>query len=180
MVHDAQDERYFSFQYGLAAFVMLDVNNQSPDCGTSGTNCNITGENEGGTYAPDWMPGSRQYAWLEETLQQAEQESRFTFVVWHHAPYSSGPHAQTPPADDQSGVPTRALNALLQRHRVTAVFNGHDEMAEMSDVPGTRAEGGDPRHTLRYFLPGTVGDGLRDELAGDLNPHRRQIKVLTA
>ncbi len=35
----------------------------------------------------------------------------------------------------------------------------HDEMIEMSDTWGDADSGGDPAHRIRYFVPGTVGDG---------------------
>ncbi|MCP3866912.1 MAG: hypothetical protein GY703_02210 [Gammaproteobacteria bacterium] len=172
-LRNAQSGRYFAFKYGPATFIGLDLNNQSPNEGPGDTNWKMVGENEpGGGRAPDWMPGSRQYQWLEEQLQKARQESLFTFVFWHHAPFSSGPHGQEPPVDELSGLPTRQLDGLLHRYSVTAVFGGHEEMVEMSETSGDSAIGGNPDHIIRYFIPGSVGDGLRDVHPGVENPDR--------
>ena len=169
-VRAAQDERYFAFRYGPASIIAIDVNNQSPDDSSNDTNFNILGENDaGGGYAPDWLPGSRQYQWLEEQLQLARDESLFTFILWHHAAFSSGPHALPPGVNDQSGLPTRQLDELFHRYRVTAVFNGHEEMVEMSETQGDPSKGGDPNHTIRYFIPGSLGDGVRNKLNNLLN-----------
>jgi hypothetical protein len=172
-VRAAQNERYFAFGYGPATVIAIDVNNQSPDDSSDDTNFNILGENDpGGGHAPDWLPGSRQYRWLEDQLQTARDESLFIFVFWHHAAFSSGPHALPPGYDDQSGLPTRQLDELFHLYRVTAVFNGHEEMVEMSETQGDPSRGGDPNHTIRYFIPGSMGDGIRDELSNMLNPNR--------
>ena len=170
-VRAAQDERYFAFDYGPATVIGIDVNNQSPDGSSNDTNFNILGENDlDGGFAPDWASGSRQYQWLEEQLLRAQASSPFTFVYWHHAAFSSGPHALPPGIDDQSGLPTRQLDELFHRYRVTAVFNGHEEMVEMSETSGDSGKGGNPNHVIRYFVAGSMGDGIRDELSSLLNP----------
>ena len=46
--------------------------------------------------APDFNPGSAQYVWLEQQLADAQATSRFTFVQFHHVPYSVGPHGFAP------------------------------------------------------------------------------------
>ena len=172
-VRAAQDERYFAFDYGPATVIAIDVNNQSPNGSSNDTNFNILGENDpDGGFAPDWAPGSRQYQWLEEQLQRAQARSPFIFVYWHHAAFSSGPHALPPGIDDQSGLPTRQLDELFHRYRVTAVFNGHEEMVEMSETRGDSGLGGDPSHVIRYFVAGSMGDGIRDELSSLLNPNQ--------
>ena len=126
-VRAAQNERYYAFKFGPVTVIGLDVNNQSANGSSNDTNFNILGENElGGGHAPDWLPGSRQYQWLEEELAKAAVDSLFTFVFWHHSPYGSGPHSLPPGLDDQSGRPTRQLDALLHQYRVTAVFGGHE------------------------------------------------------
>lgn len=169
----AQDGRYFRFRYGPATFIGLDVNNQGLNRGVSDTNWHLLGEGDaGGGAAPDWMPGSRQYQWLEETLQSAQRQTPFIFVFWHHAPWSQGPHNRQPEQDKQVGTPTRALDALLHRYGVTAVFNGHEEMMEHSETVGNPKLGGNPAHRIRYFIPGTVGDGLRAPVPGVENPQQ--------
>ncbi|MCB1763866.1 MAG: metallophosphoesterase, partial [Gammaproteobacteria bacterium] len=172
-LRQTQDERYFSFRRGPATFIGIDTNNQSPNESDYDSNWLIAGENDiGGGAAPDWLPGSRQYQWLEEQLQQAERETPFTFVYFHQPPYSSGPHALPPGVDNQSALPTRHLNALFHKYRVSAVLNGHDEAGEMSETRGEPAYGGDPEHLLRYFVLPSAGDGLRSKLSDLLNPQR--------
>jgi hypothetical protein len=167
----AQDGRYFAFRYGPATFIGLDVNDQGPDENPDDTNWYIKGEADpNGGAAPGWMPGTRQYRWLEETLDEARRRTPFIFVFWHHAPWSQGPHNRLPPADYQVGYPTRALDELLHRYGVTAVFNGHEEMIEHSETVGDPTLGGDPQHVIRYFTPGTVGDGIRNRTPGLQNP----------
>lgn len=169
----AQDGRYFAFRYGPATFIGLDVNDQGPDEGPADTNWYLEGEADAaGGPAPGWMPGTRQYRWLEETLQQARRQTPFIFVFWHHAPWSQGPHNRVPPADYQIGTPTRALDPLLHRYGVTAVFNGHEEQVEHSETVGDPTLGGDPDHVIRYLIPGTVGDGIRSRVAGIDNPRQ--------
>ena len=170
VVRAEQNERYYSFTYGPATFIALDTCNQSPNESSRDTCFYLLGENEpDGGFAPDWMPGSRQFQWLEDRLKRAQEESLFTFVYWHHAPFASGPHGVPPKADPQSGTPTRRLDKILHRYRVTAVFNGHDEAVEMSETTGDPRKGGDPDHVIRYFIPGTAGDGIRDVMVR-LNP----------
>ena len=172
-VRAAQNERYFAMKYGPATVIGIDTNNQSPHGSDDDTNHNLLGENDaGGGNAPDWMPGSRQYQWLEEQLALAQTESLFTFVFWHQSPFSSGGHNLPPGLDSQSGRPTRALDALLHQYRVTAVFGGHEELVEMSETQGSASLGGDPSHTIRYFIPGSVGDGIRSRVSTLLNAFR--------
>ena len=49
--------------------------------------------------------------------------------------YDPGP-GTGPPRDSQSGVPVRALTPLFMRFGVDAVFAGHDEMFERSEIEG--------------------------------------------
>lgn len=55
---------------------------------------------------------------------------------------------------------------------MTAVFAGHEELVEMSETRGVAADGGDPNHTIRYFIPGSMGDGIRSQFLSALNPKR--------
>ena len=57
--------------------------------------------------------------------------------------------------DTQSGVPMRVLTPLFKKHRVAALFCGHDEMYERSDVDG-----------LNVYCVGSAGDGLRGPKMG--------------
>ena len=156
-IRAAQNERYYAVKYGPATFIAIDVNNQSPEDSMFDTNWSMVGEEDtGGGNAPDWLPQSRQHQWLEEQLAKAQVESLFTFVFWHHSPFSGGGHNLPPVIDGLSGVPTRLLDKLLHQYRVTAVFTGHEELVEMSETRGVAADGGDPNHTIRYFIPGSM------------------------
>ena len=119
--------------------VSLDLNNGRPNRSDRDTNWHLLGDGEGGK-APDWVPGSRQHRWLREALETARREAAFTFVMFHHCPYSSGPHARPPgewpEGDDLSGVPLRELTPLFMEYGVDVLLTGHDEMLEHSVVDG--------------------------------------------
>lgn len=65
--HLPGNERWYSFDYGDAHFIALQVDG----------------------YA-DYAPGSAQYTWLENDL--ASSDRLWKFVFFHIPPYSSGPH----------------------------------------------------------------------------------------
>jgi hypothetical protein len=54
----------------------------------------------------------------------------FTFVMFHHSPYSAGVHGD--PDERQSSYPTRVLDDLFHKYGVAAVFNGHDHINQRS------------------------------------------------
>ena len=174
-----QEGRYYSFKYGPAAFIVLDLCNNSPDSSEKDTNFYLVGENdpEGGN-APDFGVGSNQYLWLDAQLMEAQENNLFTFVVFHHAPYSSGPHGFPPGLeefnDNQSGVPVRALTPVFMKYGVDAVFSGHDEMWERSEVSGLeiQPDKGEVNHTIHFYDVGTGGDGLRGSVEGADNPYQ--------
>ncbi len=161
----------YRFDYGPAAFISLDACNGYPNGGSQDTNWYLLGEGEGGI-APDFNPGSPQYQWIEAQLLSAQRDPRirFTFVFFHHVPYSSGPHGI---ADQtQSGVPVRALTPLFLRCGVDAVFCGHDEILERSRVIGDEIlpDGRSRPHEIHFWDAGIAGDGLRGPSYTDSNP----------
>lgn len=172
-----ETDRFFRTDYGPVTIIGLDVANNSPHRSGYDTNYHLLGEEdpEGGA-APGFGPGTRQYAWLEEHLEDAQHGSHFTFVLLHHSPYSVGPHGW--PAgrgegfDTQSGVPVRVLTPLFLRYGVDAVLAGHDEMWERSEISGTeiKADGSRRTHTIHFYDVGTGGDDLRGKVAGLENP----------
>jgi len=175
--HAWQEERYYALHYGVVTLVVLDANDGLPDRSDMDTNWRLRGAGDGG-FAPGWQPGSAQYAWLEDTLRQAQQASRFTFVMFHGAPYTSGVHGRPPGEthgrDILSGQPLQALTPLFMRYGVDAVFSGHDEMYEHSVVSGSESlpGGGESPHLIHFYDVGIGGDGLRGP-AGDVpNPYR--------
>lgn len=112
-------ERYYSFNYGGSHFVILDSN----------------------------MPfrvDPKQKKWLTDDLE-ANKSADFTFVFFHHPPYSSGKHG--------SDVPLRELfGGIFKKYGVDAVINGHDHHYE-------RAEPGDG---IVYVVSGGGGAELRN------------------
>lgn len=168
----AQEERYYRVDYGPVTLLVIDCVNGLPDDSAQDSNWYLLGETEGGQ-APDYNPGSRQYEWIEAQLADAQKTSLFTFVSYHHVPYSSGPHGWPPGGgDDQSGIPTRVLEPLFLHYGVDALLCGHDEMYERSVVTGTETlpGGGTQPATLHIYDAGIGGDGLRGPTTGVANP----------
>ncbi|MBL4902207.1 MAG: NAD nucleotidase [Desulfocapsa sp.] len=164
-------DRYYRIDFGPVTYITIDGSNGNPNKSDQDTNWYLHGEGEtsadnpdwGEGEAPDFNPGSKQYQWLEEQLADAQKKSRFTFVQFHHSPYSVGPHGFNPGAaglsngeDTQSGVPMRVLTPLFNQYGVDAVFGGHDEMYEHSLVDG-----------IHFFDVGIGGDGLRGPYMGE-------------
>jgi len=174
---EGKHEHYYRVDWGPVTLIALDLNNGLPNRAPGDTNFYMLGAGEGG-FAPDWQPGSAQYRWLEQTLEQAQRDSAFTFVVFHHCPYSSGVHGQSPGRgegqDPLSGKPLQKLTPLFMRYGVDALFTGHDEMYEHSIVPGKEQmlNGGVSEHQLHVYDVGIGGDGLRGPIPGLVNPHR--------
>lgn len=157
----AFEDRFYRVDYGPITLITVDATDGAPDKSQADTNFMLLGENDGGE-APDFNPGSTQYQWLERQLADARKTSRFTFVQFHHSPYSIGPHgfpagsAGIPNGEDtQSGQPTRVLSPLFEKYGVDAVFCGHDETYEHSVVNG-----------VHYYDIGIGGDGLRGPYSG--------------
>lgn len=169
--------RYYRTDYGPVTIITLDSSNGRLNGTAVDTNFSLAGDTEGGV-APDFNPGSPQYAWLEAQLADARARSRFVFVQFHHAPYSVGPHGLEPGVgkgfDTQSGVPLRVLTPLFMEHRVDAVFSGHDEMFERSvleqDFEGE--DGETTTHAIHFYDVGVGGDGLRGPVENLENPHQ--------
>lgn len=173
--------RYYRLDYGPATIIGLDVSNGLPHQSDHDTNYYLQGQGEAdGGDSPGFGPGTRQYAWLEEQLRDAQQRSAFTFVIFHHVPFSVGPHGWPPgpsgdTQDPQSGVPVRALVPLFHRYGVDAVMAGHDEIWERSEVVGEELspDGRVSSHVLQIYDVGVAGDGLRGPQPGLENPHQK-------
>ncbi len=175
-----QEGRYYCIKYGPATFIVMDVCNNSPNESGDDTNFYLLGENDsGGGNAPDFIPGSQQYKWLESQLLESQLQSMFTFVILHHTPYSSGPHGYPPGevenTDNQSGNPVRLLTPVFMKYGVDAVFSGHDEMWERSEISGIelRPDGSEEMHTISFYDVGIGGDGLRGPIEGLENPNQK-------
>ena len=174
---DSHSERYYSLRHGVVTLIVLDVVNGLPDRSDMDTNWRLSGEGEGG-FAPDWQPGSVQYAWLQKELIKAQETSRFTFVMFHHTPYTSGVHGrpagEKPRGDILSALPLQRLTPLFIRHGVAAVFGGHDEMYEHSVLSGIEMSpnGVESTHDIHFYDVGIGGDGLRGPVSDVTNPHQ--------
>ncbi len=172
--------RYYCLKYGPATFIVLDVCNNGPNKSNDDTNFYLLGENDqDGGKAPDFGPGSEQYLWLEERLREAQLHSMFTFLIFHHSPYSSGPHGYPPGeaenTDKQSGYPVRLLTPLFMQYGVDAVISAHDEMWERSAIMGTerRPDNSERSHLIHFYDVGQGGDGLREPEKALDNPNQQ-------
>lgn len=73
-----------------------------------------------------YAKGSSQYEWLENDLKAQQSSGRPVIVLTHVPFYSSGHH-------NKECVPIRnALEPLLKKYKVKAVFSGHDHVYERS------------------------------------------------
>jgi hypothetical protein len=156
--------RYHRVDFGPVTLLTLDSTNGGSE-GTDGDTNHLLDRGKA-MHIPDYAAGSEQHAWLERELADAQQRQAITFVQFHHAPFSAGPHGRAPGKgpgqDEQSGQPMRMLAPLLRKHGVRAVFSGHDEMYEHSIVEG-----------VHFYDVGIGGDGLRGPQQGVIND--RQI-----
>ena len=152
------EERYYVLKYGCATFIVLDTNNDS-------FNDNHDLLADGTT--PDWSQGSEQYNWMIAQLQQAQNDSVFTFVMFHPAPYSRGVHGD--PADNQRGIEIRDLEPIFRQYGVDAVFTSHDHLVEHCLTGPTgfhnNMDVSDPAN-LNWFVQGNSGQSSRSQDGG--------------
>ena len=71
-ITDPRGEAYFSFPYGNAQIVAININ--------------------GDASSPEFLPGSKQYQWLDQTLEAST--SPWIFIFGHVGIYTSGYHGQ--------------------------------------------------------------------------------------
>ena len=71
-ITDPRGEGYFSFPYGNAQMIVININ--------------------GDASSPNFLPGSQQYQWLDETLEAST--SPWIFIFGHVGIYTSGYHGQ--------------------------------------------------------------------------------------
>ncbi|MFT5086605.1 MAG: hypothetical protein ACI906_002647 [Candidatus Latescibacterota bacterium] len=107
------NERWYRVDYGYTTVLIIDSNSSME-------------------------PGEEQYEWLRQELRSPRK--RFTLVAFHHAPFTSGPHALL----DSDGTPhewpidqgRRFLVPLFEMYGVDLVLNGHDHLYERSQKDG--------------------------------------------
>jgi len=190
---EEHQDNYYRIDYGPITILTLDSSNGEPDdnrdnYGGEGQPPKISGqeftepgtdtqqnftreqyEAEGGTDLADFNPGSPQWNWAIEQLEEAREEGQIVFAQFHHVPYSSGTHGfpmNHENSSGQGGTPMRQYHSLFEEYGVAAVFSGHSEMFERSFVD----EDGDGVG-VHYYDVGVAGDGMRGEVrdeAGDL------------
>jgi len=95
------NERWYSVKVNDIHFIVLDSNS-------------------------DITKGSEQYQWLENDLQNIGGEISFVIAIFHHPPFSTGPHAE-----DQKGL-RKSIVPLFEKYGVDMVFNGHTHAYERS------------------------------------------------
>jgi len=178
-------DNYHRIDYGPITIISLDSSNGEPDdsrenYGGEGQPPKISGleftdpgtdtqqnvsreqyEAEGGTDLADLNPGSIQWNWAIEQLEDARESGQIIFAQFHHVPYSSGTHGfpmNHENSSGQGGTPMRQYHSLFEEYGVAAVFSGHSEMFERSFVD----EDGDGVG-VQYYDVGIAGDGMRGE-----------------
>jgi 3',5'-cyclic AMP phosphodiesterase CpdA len=105
------NERWYSFDFGNAHFVVLDSDVQ------------------------ELAEGGQQLRWLEDDL--ATNDADWTFVNFHHPPFSASRDYHSTERLRRKAV----LHPIFERHRVDMVFSGHDHDYERTRPIGTRANG---------------------------------------
>ena len=95
------NERWYSVEKDNLHFIVLDSN----------SDCSI---------------GSEQYLWLEEDLQNINENIKFVIAIFHHPPFSTGHHTE-----DEKGL-RQTIVPLFEQYGVDVVFNGHDHDYERS------------------------------------------------
>ncbi len=171
--HEKHKGRYFRIDYGPVTLISLDSSDGSPSKSAADTNHNLEGSN-----APDFNPGSEQFAWAETQLADAQRKGQLLFVQFHHTMFGSGPHS-IPFGNEgfsgQSGIPMRIYLPLFLKYGVDLVFSGHDEMLERSVVTGQEQllDGTTQPHAIHFYDVGIGGDGLRGPSTGFDNPFRK-------
>ena len=69
---------------------------------------------------------SEQYLWLEDDLQNINEDIKFIIAIFHHPPFSTGSHTE-----DEKGL-RQTIVPLFEKYGVAIVFNGHDHDYERS------------------------------------------------
>lgn len=167
-----QQERYYRIDYGPVSVIVLDTCNGNDAAAAQDTSLRLWTST--GCKAPDYNIGSTQYQWLVQQLADAQTRSLFTFVAFHHAPYSSGVHGNANTGDNQLGSPIQVLTPTFLQYGVDAVLSGHDEMVEHSILSGqeTLPGGAQIPHAVHFYDYGVGGDGLRGPNSSSPNPQR--------
>jgi len=115
------NERWYSVEKNNLHFIILDSN----------SDCSI---------------GSEQYLWLEDDLQNINGNIKFVIAIFHHPPFSTGPHTEDEKSLRQSIIP------LFEQYGVDLIFSGHDHDYERSLY-----------NSIYYIVTGGGGAPLYDQ-----------------
>jgi hypothetical protein len=166
-------DNYYRVDYGPVTIITLDSSNGEPDQ-TPGASALDTDTQSNFTKAQytaaanalgltddlaDLNPGSVQFNWARQQIEDARADGQVVFVQFHHVPYSSGTHAfemSHPQASGQGGTPMRQYTPMFEELGVAAVFSGHSEQFERSFVDSNSDGVG-----VHFYDVGVSGDGLR-------------------
>ncbi len=175
-------DNYYRVDYGPITLLTLDSSNGLPDqinrdpnALDTDTQSNINAADYAAAAAvngevsdlSDFNPGSAQYNWVVEQLEDARDQGQIVLAQWHHIAYSSGTHSlpmSDPNSTGQAGTPMRQYQPLFEEFGVVGVLSGHSEMFERSFVDLD----GDGIGVL-YFDVGVAGDGVRGVRTTDPN-----------
>ncbi len=144
------NERYYFFSVGDALFIFLDM---------EGTNYRAPGYLEGVNVDAFWINISKKYfeeekEWLEKILT-LNNDAGYIFVFFHPTFYS----IKASRVEDAE-LRRAFWGDIFERHRVTAVLNGHDHYYHHAEHGGTHyivtAGGGAPLYDTDAIQPETV------------------------
>jgi hypothetical protein len=77
----------------------------------------------------------RQLTWLDQDLINAKAAGMWTFIVFHSSMYSTSEHGPYPNLADQ-------MEPLMKKHRIDAMFWGHDHIYESYHAFSNESYGG--------------------------------------
>ena len=100
--------------------------------------------------------GSEQHIWLEGQLSESQKNDKFTLVLFHHPPFSSGTHRKDPKKARKHILP------LLEKYGVDAVFSGHVHFYERIIY-----------NKINYITTG--GGGAPIHQVGERSPYSQKI-----
>lgn len=130
---DADQEYYYSFDYGNVHFISMDSNEYRYVTTIGNT-------------------GDDMLDWLEDDLSRTEAD--WIIVFMHHPIYSSGSHGQTPWL-------FQVITPILEAHGVDLVLAGHDHHYERTYPIWDDAVAIDDDRALTYIVAGAGGAGVR-------------------
>ncbi len=94
----------------------------------------------------DTQDGSEQYTWLEGQLENIGNTTDYVIALFHHPPYSTGPHTE-----DEKGLRSTFV-PLFEQYGVDIAFTGHDHCYERTLHNG-----------IYYIVSGGGGAPLYDQ-----------------